>query len=175
MGHSPAVIVALVVALASAGCATTQRLVGRETLRPPGEKLETLPEQVASEYQCAAAKRKTFFKLEQTEVKPERVAAGAAVSHRIVYALCAPRPTDVVRGTLETRIVQGNRILARDRDPAWELKPGRWIVDATVEIPSAAQSGLYAIQVVFQSRAVKFRDERSFAVEASDPPRSASR
>jgi hypothetical protein len=161
MGHSKAVAaVVLVAALAALGC---RSIVGGRALRTPGEKLEALPERVAEEYGCDRA-APPFFKLERNEVVPERVAAGEAVNHRIVYALCSARPTDVVRGALETRIVHDGATLVRDRDPAYQLKPGRWVVDATVEIPPAAQAGLYAIEVVFESKTVRFQDERSFAV-----------
>jgi hypothetical protein len=135
-------------------------------LRPPGEKLDALPERVAEEYDCARQAR-PFFRLERNEVVPERVAAGDAVNHRIVYALCAARPTDVVRGALETRIVHEGGTVVAERDPGYELKAGRWIVDATVEIPDAAQDGIYAIEVVFESSSVQFRDERTFAVARS--------
>jgi hypothetical protein len=165
MGHSKAVVAAGALALlVSLGCATLPGQAQRG-LRPPGEKLEALPERVAEEYGCATAKR-PFFKLERNEIVPERVAPGESVNHRMVYALCSARVTDVVRGALETRIVKDGVPVVRDRTPDYALRPGRWIVDATVEIPAAARDGLYAIEVVFESKAVRFRDERSFAVVA---------
>jgi hypothetical protein len=162
MGHPKAIAAIALTGLVALGCASISGRVER-FLRPPGEKLEALPERVAEEYRCNRTAT-PFFKLERNEVVPERVAAGSSVNHRIVYALCSAHPTDVVKGALETRIVHDGATLAHDRDPAYELRPGRWIVDSTVEIPAAAQAGLYAIEVEFESRSVRFHDERSFAV-----------
>ncbi|RIK91076.1 MAG: hypothetical protein DCC71_25265 [Proteobacteria bacterium] len=165
MGDSKALIACALAAALALGCQAGRALTGhaQRMLRSPGEKLAALPERVAEQYDCERSPR-PFFKLERNEVVPERVAAGAAINHRFVYALCAARPTDVVRGALETRIVHEGGTVVRDRDPAYALKPGRWIVDATVEIPEAARAGVYAIEVSFQSRAVRFREERTFAV-----------
>jgi hypothetical protein len=162
MGHPQAVAACALALVLALGC---QSLGGRaqRMLREPGEKLEALPERVAEEYGCDGVAR-PFFKLEKNEVVPERVAAGDAVNHRFVYALCAERATDVVRGAFETRIVHDGGTVVRDRTPAYALKPGRWIVDATVEIPAAAPGGLYAIEIEFESKALRFRDARSFAV-----------
>ncbi|MBS1107037.1 MAG: hypothetical protein H6Q91_2539 [Deltaproteobacteria bacterium] len=171
MGDQKALAMAFVLAAIALSCQTSQRIAGQaqRMLRPPGEKLEALPERVAEEYGCDRVAR-PFLRLERSEIVPARVAAGDAVNHRMVYALCAARPTDVVRGALETRILHEGRTLGRDRDLGYELKPGRWVVDATVEIPSAAQDGIYAIEVVFESQSVRFRDEKSFAVAGSRVP-----
>lgn len=171
MGNQKAIAMALLLASLALSCQTSQRIAGQaqRMLRPPGEKLEALPERVAEEYGCDRVAR-PFLRLERSEIVPARVAAGGAVNHRMVYALCAARPTDVVRGALETRILHEGRTVVRDRDERYELKPGRWIVDATVEIPDAAQDGIYAIEVVFESRSVRFRDEKTFAVAKSRAP-----
>lgn len=171
MGHQPALATILVLASLALSCQTSQRITGQaqRMLRPPGEKLEALPERVAEEYGCDRRKR-PFLRLERSEIVPARVAAGDAVNHRLVYALCATRPTDLVRGTLETRIVHEGRTIVRERDAHHQLKPGRWIVDATVEIPDAARDGIYAIEVVFENRLVRFRDTRTFAVAKRTTP-----
>jgi hypothetical protein len=168
MGHQKALATALIAASLALGCQTSQRLAGQaqRMLRSPGEKLEALPERVAEEYDCEHVAR-PFVRVERSEIVPEHVVAGDSVNHRMVYALCTAHPTDVVRGALETRILHDGRVVVRDRDAGYELKPGRWVVDATVEIPGAAQDGVYAIEVVFDSRSVHFRDERSFAVARS--------
>ncbi len=165
MGHQKAVATALLAVSLAIGCQTSQRLAGQaqRMLRPPGEKLEALPERVAEEYRCDRVAR-PFLRLESSEIVPARVAAGDSVNHRMVYALCAARPTDVVRGALETRILHAGRVVVHDRNARYELRPGRWVVDATVEIPEAAEDGVYAIEVVFDSRSVRFRDEKTFAV-----------
>lgn len=166
MVHQKAVMAAVLVLVAIAvGCQTTQRIAGqaRRMLRPPGETLETLPERVAGEYECSRLTR-PFARLERTEIVPARVSAGDAVNHRFVYALCTARPTDVVRGTLETRILHEGRAVVSERDSSYDLKPGRWIVDATVAVPEGARDGIYAVEIVFRSRRVHFRDQRTFAV-----------
>ena len=168
MDHQKTLAAVLLAAAFALGCQTSQRLAGQaqRMLRPPGENLAALPERVAEEYGCDRVAR-PFLRFERSEIVPERVAAGDSVNHRMVYALCTARPTDVVRGALETRILHEGRVVVRDRDARYELKPGRWVVDATVEIPDAAKDGIYAIEVVFESSSVQFRDEKTFAVARS--------
>ena len=170
MGHPTRLATALLLVVAAGlGCQSVRTLGGQaqRALRPPGEKLATLPEDVADEYGCARV-RKPFVRLERVEIKPDRVRAGGAVNHRLVYALCPAGSTEVVRGALETRVLHAGRTLLRDRQPRYELKPGRWIVDATIEIPESAKTGVYAIEVRFRGGPVRFHGERAFAVAARE-------
>ena len=98
MGH-PSRVTALVLVAALLGCQSAHTVTGyaQRALRSPGEKLAALPEHVADEYDCARVRR-PFVRLERVEVVPDRVRAGGAVNHRLVYALCPARTTDVVRG-----------------------------------------------------------------------------
>lgn len=162
MGHSKALIVSLSLT-AVVGCAG---FVGKleRALRSPGEKLETLPSDVWSEYNCAEQKL-PFFRLEETELVPQRVMAGEDVNHHMVYALCPTEPTAVIEGTLQTRILFKGKPLVRDSDGAYDIKPGRWVVDTFIQIPPQAETGIYSIEVQFLSQPVNFREERSFAVE----------
>ena len=171
MGASKTLAAVLLVALATLGCQTGQMLAGhaRRLLRSPGEELTALPEQVAEEYHCDRVAR-PFFRLERNEIVPDRVVAGSKVNHRLVYALCATGSTNIVRGALVTRVLHAGRTILRDRQPRYELKPGRWVVDSTLEIPGAAKVGVYSIEVAFESASVRFRDERTFAVAASRIP-----
>ena len=171
MGAPKTLAAALLVAFATLGCQTGHLLSGhaKRLLRSPGEKLTALPERVAKEYGCDRVAR-PFFRLEQNEIVPDRVVAGSKVNHRLVYALCATGTTNVVRGALVTRVLYAGRTILRDRQARYELKPGRWTVDSTLEIPDAAKVGVYAIEVAFESASVRFRDERSFAVAASRLP-----
>jgi len=66
-----------------------------------------------------------------------------------------------------TRVLHAGQTLMRERQPRYELKPGRWIVDATIEIPETARTGVYAIEVQFEGGSVRFRGERAFAVAAA--------
>jgi len=162
MGHSKTLIIGLGLATAL-GCAG---VVGRleRALRSPGEKLRTVPDDVWSEYKCSEQKL-PLFRLEQTELVPQRVTAGDDVNHRLVYALCPTEPTEVIEGTLQTRILFKGKPVLRDADGHYEIKPGRWVVDTFIQIPTQAETGIYSVQVEFVSQTVNFREERSFAVE----------
>jgi hypothetical protein len=162
MGHSKTLIVGLGLA-AALGCAGVLGKVQR-SLRSPGEKLATVPADVWSEYKCGEQKL-PLFRLEQTQLVPERVTAGDDVNHRMVYALCPTEPTEVIEGTLQTRILFKGKPVVRDADGHYEIKPGRWVVDTFIQIPPQAETGIYSVEVQFLSETVNFREERSFAVE----------
>jgi hypothetical protein len=164
----PSRLVFVLLLAAALGCQTARTVAGQtqRALRPPGEKLAALPEEVAEEYGCSRIAR-PFVRLERVEIVPDRVRAGGKVNHRFVYALCPVRASEGVRGALVTRVLHAGRTVLRDREPRYELKPGRWIVDATVEIPEAAKPGVYAIEVAFEGASVRFGAERAFAVSVS--------
>ena len=147
------------------GCAPSQWVGNaRRVLREPGEHLVDLPQQIAEEYDCNT-RPLPHFQLERNEVNPVRVRAGAEFNHRIVYALCPTAPTVVVPGALTTRIVFKGRDLVVDRIPDFEIKPGRWIVDAFVRLPESAETGVYALEIAFQSDSVRFDGSVTFGVE----------
>jgi len=162
MGHSKALIMGLGL-VAAFGCAGVVGKVKR-ALRSPGEELATLPTDVWSEYNCDEQKL-PFFRLEQTELVPQRVVAGEDVNHHMVYALCPTEPTAVIEGTLQTRILFKGKPLVRDSDGQYDIKPGRWVVDTFIQIPPQAETGIYSVEVQFLSQTVNFREERSFAVD----------
>ena len=162
MGHSKALAIGFcgVVAL---GCQTMVGQVQR-SLRSPGEKLASVPDEVWSQYDCAAQSL-PLFKLEDAQLVPDRVVAGENVNHRMVYALCPTEPTTVIEGALQTRIMHKGRPVRHETDAHYEIKPGRWVVDTFIRIPREAESGIYSVEVQFESANVSFREERSFAVE----------
>jgi hypothetical protein len=162
MGHPKALVVGLGLFVAL-GCAGVVGKLER-SFRSPGEKLASVPDEVWSEYKCDEQKL-PLFRLEQTQLVPQRVTAGEDVNHRIVYALCPIEPTLVIEGTLETRILFKGKPVMRDADGHYEIKPGRWVVDTFIQIPPQAETGIYSVQVQFVSETVTFREERSFAVE----------
>ena len=162
MGYSKALVVGLGLAVAL-GCAGVLGKLQR-SLRSPGERLTSVPDDVWSEYKCGEQKL-PLFRLEQSELVPQRVTAGEDVNHRIVYALCPTEPTAVIEGTLQTRILFKGKPLSRDADGHYEIKPGRWVVDTFIQIPPQAETGIYSVEVQFMSETVSFREERSFAVE----------
>jgi hypothetical protein len=162
LGHSQAVV-ALVLALGCASCAYLPAPLERP-FRAPGQHLQQFPEEVAVEYGCAKQKL-PWFKIEQREVWPKRVRAGGELGHRLVYALCTAGATEVVTGTLETRIVHRGKPVVRDANQTYDLRPGRWVVDVFVTVPPAAQDGVYALEVEFKSANVHFAQSDTFAVE----------
>ena len=163
MGHSKA-IAGLVLALSLTGCASLPSPLDRP-FRKPGQKLTDFPEVVAQEFGCAKHKL-PWFKLEGLEVWPKRVEAGGQLGHRMVYVLCTGRPTDVVTGQLEMRILHRGKPIVDVPEPNYDLRPGRWVVDVFVAVPPEASDGIYALELAFKSSAVRFEKSETFVVEA---------
>ena len=161
MGHPKAIALALLLALAS-GCAGTRWWL-QKSLRSPGEELVAFPEAVWQEYDCSSQKR-PFFIIERNELVPPEVRSGGEFNHRLVYVMCPVNPTEVVTGNLATRIrFKGNPIVV-DTLPAWDLKPGRWVVDALVALPENAEPGIYTYELQFESQPVTFDKRLTFVV-----------
>jgi len=157
----------LLLAVLLPGCAGTLGKL-RRAWRTPGEKLAALPDEVGRQYDCEH-NRLPFFTLERNEINPNRVEAGAEFNHRMVYALCPRRATEVVTGTFTTQILFRGRILVRDRIPDFELKPGRWVLDSFVRLPEDAETGIYALEIRFRSAKVHLDKSLVFGVEARQP------
>lgn len=166
MGH-PALALLLILPLAS-GCARFVSTV-HLALREPGEQLRDLPETVWKQYDCEG-RPLPFLEVERVELVPRRLAAGGEFNQRLVYALCPDIPSGVVTGELETTILFRGRVVVREWNPTWDLKPGRWIVDAFVRLPEEAQPGVYAYRLRFSSPAIRFEETIDFAI---DPGRGA--
>jgi hypothetical protein len=161
LGHSKVIAVCTALLLAT-GCASLRWSVTK-SLRKPGERLETFPEEVWEEYDCDTQKR-PFFIIEENELVPPRVKAGGEFNHRMVYVMCPVRPTGVVSGRLHTRIrFRGNPIV-RETTESYELKPGRWVLDAEISLPDNAAPGIYAFEVAFQSARLDFEKSLTFVV-----------
>jgi hypothetical protein len=156
--------VPLALALCLTACASLPSPLDRP-FREPGQKLEDFPEVVAQEFGCAKQKL-PWFKLEQLEVWPKRVEAGGQLGHRMVYVLCTGRPSDVVTGQLEMRILHRGQPIVDVPEPAYDLRPGRWVVDVFVAVPREASDGVYALELAFKSPNVQFERSETFVVEA---------
>ncbi len=156
-------VVVLCLCFALSGCAG---LVGktRRAMREPGERLLDLPEEVVADYGCGE-RTLPHLEVERSEVNPKRVQAGAALNHRIVYALCPTEVTEVVAGTLTTQVRYKGRIVMRDEDTAFEFKPGRWSVDTFVRLPEDAETGVYALEVSFHEGNVRLEESITFGVD----------
>ena len=163
MGHSK-VIALFATLLLATGCAS-MRWSLQKSLRDPGERLESFPEEVWEEYDCDAQKR-PFFIIEKNELVPPRVKVGGDFNHRMVYVMCPPRPTGVVSGRLRTRIRFRGDPIVRETTEAYEIKPGRWIVDAEVTLPENAEPGIYAYEMAFSGAALSFEKSLTFVVRA---------
>jgi hypothetical protein len=132
-------------------------------LRAPGDKLLTRPEAVWSEQACSE-KPLPFFKLEEHAVLPPKAVAGKEVNHRIIYAMCPERPTEVVRGDLYRRIYYKGQVVFEDVAKRFEVKPGKWSVDAFITIPREAEAGVYALETAFSGGRIEFKDSRTLIV-----------
>jgi hypothetical protein len=165
MGHSKALALALALVLGTAsGCASTRWWL-QKSLRSPGENLAALPDEVWQEYDCGAQKR-PFFIIERNELVPPRVRSGGEFNHRLVYVMCPVNPTEVVTGRLSTRIRFKGSPIVVEQLPEWDLKPGRWVVDAMVALPENAEPGIYTYELQFESEPVVFEKSLTFVVRA---------
>ena len=163
MGHSK-VAAALVALLLLSGCAGMRWAV-QKSMRSPGERLTDFPEVVWQEYDCATQKR-PFFVIERNELVPPRVKAGGEFNHRMVYAMCPDEPTAVVAGNLHTSIRFRGSPIVRETTSTYELKPGRWVIDAEVQLPESAEPGVYAYELAFRGQPIRFEKSLTFVVQS---------
>jgi hypothetical protein len=161
VGHQKAVA-AVIAVLLGFGCASI-RWTAQKSFREPGETLRTFPERVWDEYDCDSQKR-PFFVIEENELVPPRVRTGGEFNHRLVYAMCPIRSTEVISGRLFTRIRFKGDPIVRETVERYEIKPGRWVVDAFVTLPDDAEAGVYAFELQFESPGLAFEKSLTFAV-----------
>jgi hypothetical protein len=164
MDHPKVAATCLALALAALpGCASLRwslQKAGREQ----GARLTAFPEEVASEYACAQ-RALPFLAVEQSEIVPPRVHPGEEFNHRLVYALCPERPTGVVAGRLVEGIRFRGELLHREVRDGFELRPGRWVLDAFIELPGGAEPGVYAYELRFEGGRVGFEQRHTFVVD----------
>ena len=162
MGH-PKAVAAFLCLVAAVGCASWQGFVTR-TLRDPGMALETFPDLVWEEYDSEHQQR-PFFVMEKSELVPKRLKPDTDFNHRMVYSMCPEQATQVVTGTLSTRSRFRGAAIVRDEVADYEIRPGRWIVDAFVTVPEHADPGVYAYEIEFQSADLRFDERMTFVVD----------
>jgi predicted small lipoprotein YifL len=114
--------------------------------RTPGAKLAESPARVSSDYDCPH-RRLPFVEVNAVEVTPSVVAPGSSFNQRIIYSACLPRGRSELPVRLRTQITMQGAEMLRDVQPQFMLRPGRWIVDATVSTPPSARAGLYRVQI----------------------------
>jgi len=163
LGRSAPALLLLLAALTLA-CASPLAGKVRRSVRSPGEYNAALPEEVWKKYGCARRKL-PYLRIESFELSPERVEPGEEFNHRWVYSLCPTTPTSVVSGRLETRIFFKGQPIMADENDGFELKPGRWVIDTFVEVPTRAERGVYSLEVRFRGTGAKFHQRRSFGVQ----------
>jgi hypothetical protein len=150
---------ALVVTLA---CAQLQL-----ALNKPGERNKTFPEKVAKQYHCDR-RPLPFVEIEKSDLVPNTLQPGGQFHHRLVYVMCPAKSTDVVAGTLHTRVLFEGRVIDRDKNP-FKFKPGRWEIVDLFDVQELAQPGVYSFAIVFEESAAKnarrLERESTFIVE----------
>ena len=71
----------------------------------------------------------------------------------------------LVEGRLQTRIRFEGDPIVRETTESFSLKPGRWVVDSEILLPEAASYGVYAYELSFESRSVRFDERLTFVVD----------
>ncbi len=161
MGH-PKVIAAVCALALLSGCASVRWAV-QKSMRQEGLVNQAFPEIVWEEYGCNDQDL-PFFQIETNELIPPKVKPGGDFNHRITYALCPARPTEVLAGRLDTQILYKGKPIYRETNDAYEFMPGRWRIDTFVEIPETAPPGVYSYQMEFESKSLKFERGLTFLV-----------
>lgn len=163
MDHSK-VVALLTIALLASGCAGWRGNF-QKALREEGIVNQGFPEAVWEEYDCDSQKL-PFFIVEENELVPPRVKAGGEFNHRMIYVMCPQSPTEVVAGDFATRIRFKGDPIVDSTEAAYEILPGRWVVDSFVEIPASAEPGVYAYEIEFEGRGLTFEKSLTFLVNA---------
>jgi hypothetical protein len=151
------------IALLSLSCASLRWSV-QKAFREEGSQNRSFPEAVWEEYDCDTQKR-PFLIVEENELVPPKVNAGGEFNHRMIYAMCPQEATAVVPGKLSTRIRYKGSPIVENTDANYEIKPGRWVIDAFVEIPEDAEPGVYAYEVAFSGKGLNFNKSLTFLVK----------
>jgi len=157
--HTLAVVCLLAMLAAASGCAMLQM-----KLREPGQKNKGFPEDVAYEYNCEK-RPLPWFQVEQNEVLPDKLTPGEEFNHRMSYVMCPQDVTDVVSGTMYTRILFRGKPVLQEKQKH-DLLPGRWVLDAFVTLPNDLKPGIYALQAEFKSKKGNFEAKSTFLVES---------
>jgi hypothetical protein len=160
--HPKVAAVCLLLAALTTGCASLRWSV-QKAVRSEGAQLAAFPEEVAREYQCAE-RELPYFAIERSELLPPRVRSGGELNHRLVTVLCPARPTEVAIGRLSEGIRFRGRLVHRETRERFEIRPGRWIQDAFIELPPDAEPGVYAYELRFEAAGVSFQESWSFVV-----------
>ena len=158
------------------GCTTLyQQTIA--ALRQPGEQITASPDQVWQDFDCRKRER-PFVRAESMEVVPEMIKPGRRVNYRLIYVMCPLKPSEVIRTRVSRRLLFNGEQVARSINDAFELKPGRWVVDSFLTLPGDSPLGVYALEVSFDApNGLGHKKVRRFVVSddrLSDQERSAT-
>jgi hypothetical protein len=163
LDHPKIAAACLLLGALATGCASLRWSV-QKAVREEGARMTAFPEEVAEEYGCAE-RPLPFFAIEKDEIVPPRVRSGGEFNHRLVTVLCPSHPTEVEVGRLSEAIRFRGELLHRETREGFEIRPGRWVLDAFVELPPDAEPGVYAYELRFEGRSIRFERSSSFVVE----------
>ena len=144
-----------------AGCTSSQQKAPEPApasvpTQPKAEKLgETLlvtPAKVWNELDCVNSSKLPLAILEDQQLTPQKVNAGDQFMHRIEYALCPDSPDITILGTLSRKIYLKGK-LVHNGQQSFELRPGRWRVNAIIKVPDKSKSGTYTLLTEFVGQA----------------------
>jgi hypothetical protein len=161
--HMLVVCFALLALLTFSGCsAIYQQVVA--SARQPGEQVAATPDQVWHDFNCSKRDR-PFVHVESMEVLPEMIKPGGRVNYRLIYVMCPVKPSEVIKTVVSRRMLFKGEQVARNLNEAFELKPGRWVVDSFFTLPTNSPLGVYSLEVGFEApNGHAHRKTRSFVV-----------
>ena len=134
------------------------------SMRKPGEKLMSLPQEVWQENDCDNKKR-PYKKIETFEVIPKIIQPGKSFNLRFLYSLCSSERFKEIVGTLFTRISFRDKYIVNDKEEKYAMKPGRWLTDTFIDLPRTAKVGVYKIELEFSSSELQFKRQTIFVIE----------
>ncbi len=109
-----------------------------------------------------------YLQVDSNEVIPSRLTAGERINHHMVYSLCPATPSKVVPARLARSILYKGNIIFQDVTDNYELKPGRWSVDAFVKVAEQAQAGVYSLQSTLTNKDLDVTVDAGFVVKQKD-------
>lgn len=161
--------VAAVAVLLTAACTTDpapppeEVAVAEPPLPSPGTTQMLGVAEITDIANCAG-RRTPVLQVDESSITPPSVQPGSAINHQLVYTLCSKSPAPV-RGTMSTIISLSVAKVFTNTLQGYELKPGRWMINTNIGIPSAAKPGSYRLDTTFKSKTATFNDSATFDLE----------
>lgn len=155
--RSLVLILILFAPLATAGCGTIVRDCDLP-VRPREQQMCRVATEVCS------SSRTPNFSIDALTLSPSTVRAGKSMIRRILYTYCPRKPGQSVRGTLQASIYLAQQELVTNRR-GFVLNPGQNVYDAKINVPRAAEPGLYMLITRFNgTAAANFERVQAFKV-----------